>query len=259
MSKPAGKCVFCNKGGLSKGHILPDWIATFLRPRATHREQIIGEFATFVPTAKGPAAWRKVKQGHTGTRKPRNTCKTCNSGWMSLIEQGAIPAMEALMLGRPFLLDTFNQRLLASFLCLVSMRIDLAARGMPSVTAADRDWLRAHFLPSQDWRIWIAHHLPESVPIQHYHFSGLVMASDPTAKASPEYCNSQVTTLVLGNLCAHLFSSSVWHGLLGYEGIQLSQIWPPRAFDIDTSALPQIAEADVVWLHEALARESQPP
>lgn len=39
---------------------------------------------------------------------------------------------------------------------------------------------------------------------------------------------------------------------LGYHGIELTKIWPPRRFDIDSRFLPTLDEAEVVHLHEAL-------
>ncbi len=76
--------------------------------------------------------------------------------------------------------------------------------------------------------------------------------------AGPEYSNTQVTTLIVGKLCAHLFSSTVWTDFPGYEEPKLSSIWPQGHFDIDTGALPGIAAKLVPWLHETIAREGNP-
>jgi hypothetical protein len=67
----------------------------------------------------------------------------------------------------------------------------------------------------------------------------------------------QVATLVIGQLCAHSFYSPVID-FQGYEGITLAQIAPPRRFDIDTDYLPTMSDKEVLWLHEAFARESAP-
>src|SRR3982074_3142447 len=125
MSKPAGKCVFCGDTGLTHGHICPRWLQRILPSNATHHEQIVGEMHTFTPQVAGPPFRRQVHQGRVGSRKPRNTCKECNRGWMSRIEDAARNATISMILGNGFILTTFEQRLLASFLCLVSMRIEL--------------------------------------------------------------------------------------------------------------------------------------
>jgi len=73
----------------------------------------------------------------------------------------------------------------------------------------------------------------------------------------PEDCNTQVTTIVAGQLCAHIFSSSVWGNFKGYQGAPLTQIWPPHQLPIDTRFIRSIDNAGLPWLHEAVAREGK--
>jgi hypothetical protein len=74
-----------------------------------------------------------------------------------------------------------------------------------------------------------------------------------------EYCNSQVSTFVVGKLCAHLFSSTVFNVFDGYDGIKLTSIWPPSQLDIEMGAMPAISADAIPWLHEAISRELCPP
>jgi hypothetical protein len=67
----------------------------------------------------------------------------------------------------------------------------------------------------------------------------------------------QVTSLVIGKLYAHLFFSHVID-FQGYAGINLAKIWPPFQFDMNTAWFPGLSDQDVLWLHEAFARESKP-
>jgi hypothetical protein len=85
------------------------------------------------------------------------------------------------------------------------------------------------------------------------------ITSQPTDIIGAQYCNSQVTTLTIGRLFAHLFSSTVYPEFPGYEGIELAAIWPPRHLDIEVNDLPIVTEVEVPWLHESLARELQWP
>src|SRR5258708_255743 len=89
MSKPAGRCVFCGGTGLTRGHVWPDWLNKILPKTATHHEQETGKFNTFQTSVPGPEHSVRIGHGHARTRKPRNTCVTCNGGWMSLIEDRA--------------------------------------------------------------------------------------------------------------------------------------------------------------------------
>jgi hypothetical protein len=255
MSKPKGNCVFCGEAGsLTKSHVWPEWIEPILPRKATHYEQVIGGFTTFIPKSKRPAFRRKIRQGHVGTRKPRNTCVVCNGGWMRHIEEATMAFMPSLLLGKPFLLDTISQRLLATFLCLVSLRIEFSSQIARPAPVEDRDWLKMHFEPPPSWRIWIAKHKGNLRMDERY--TGMQISSSPEGPSGVDFLNSQVTTLVVGEFCAHLFCSTIWTDFEGYEGIRLSRIWPPRQIDIDTLFLPVMPENAVPWLHEAIARDT---
>jgi hypothetical protein len=252
VSKPRGKCAFCGKPGkLTKSHIWPDWIASLLPQTATHHERIIGKFYTFVPKAKGPAFDRTVKEGHVATRKPRNTCKQCNEGWMRHIEEAAMPIVQPLLAGVACSLDTDYQRILAAFLCLVVMRIEAGSK-LKSIPAEDRYWLMNHSEPPSHWKIWIAQYYGE--PLNDQRYTAMQIASSKDVQASEEHCNSQVTTLTIGNLCAHLFSSTNWLDFGGYEGAELTMIWPVSTRVIDTWRIEGVTQDEIPWLHEAVAR-----
>jgi len=256
MSQPKAKCVFCGQHGkLTKSHVWPKWLDSILPQSASHHEQIIGRFDTFVPTAAGPSYWRKVRQGHVGTRKPRNTCSKCNGEWMRQIEEAAMPIMRPLLRGNPYLLlEPPALELVASLLCLVSMRVEFLSREMRAIPAADHDWLRTKFTPPADWKIWIARYEGDLLTDERY--TAMQITSSRDVPVGVEHCNTQVTTLVVGHLCAHLFSSTVWRDFDGYEGIDLPAIWPPRKTAILARSLPVITQAEVPWPHETVARET---
>ena len=254
MSKPKGKCAFCGKpGNLTKSHIWPEWCEAILPQAATHHQQIIGEFQTFKPTAKGPQYSQKVRPGHVGSRKPRNTCLTCNGGWMRLIEENTMPFLDLLILGKPHSLDLVEQQMLAALLCLVSMRLEVSWReGPKAIPQSDRDWLMEYPEPPPNWKIWIGKHIGVNAIDQQH--TPMQIASSPDISIGAEYCNTQVTSLVVGQLYAHLFSSTVWKDFSGYNGIDLVQLWPLKHRTILVQSLPTIFDQDVVPLHETIPR-----
>jgi len=77
--------------------------------------------------------------------------------------------------------------------------------------------------------------------------------------AGPDDTNTQVTTIVVGRLCAHIFSSTVYDDFAGYVEPPMCRIWPITGFDIDTGYLPEIDAEDATWLHEAIGRDRNPP
>ena len=81
--------------------------------------------------------------------------------------------------------------------------------------------------------------------------TAMQIESQPTTHFGPEYCNTQVTTLIAGQLYAHVFFSTVWPDFPGYS---LIQIWPPTYPYIDTGLLPAMSDRDGVMLHETISR-----
>lgn len=255
MSKPAGKCVFCgDRRKLTKGHIWPAYAGRILPSTDKFYHIAIGRTETFTPIAPGPDFIQKTKPGHASTRAPKNTCKVCNNGWMSTIENSARYALTRLFLGDGFILDTVNQRLLASLLCLVSVRVEFSSFGMRAIPDEDRFHLMQAYEPPQGWKIWIGRF---SYPDRgHYwnRYNAMHLGlGAPATVTGPEHCNTQVTTLVAGQFCAHMLSSTVWPTYLRYR-IPLMPIWPENPFPLDTARMPTIGEADAIWIHEAIAR-----
>ena len=248
--------MFCSETGVTKGHVWPDWLNSILPRTATHHEELIGEFSTFTPDVPGPPKNYRVRQGHARSRKPRNTCGKCNSGWMSRIEDDAIKTATALIKDEPLSLTENAQRELAAFLCLISMRLEFLGR-LRAIPATDRIYLKDHKLPPASWMVWIAKYTGEKADEHWSRYCGMQLGLTPTDKVGAEHCNTQVTTLIIGKLCAHLFSSTEIP-FEGYEGARLTRIWPLTGLALDTRFLPDISDAAVVSLHEALARESKP-
>lgn len=253
MSKPAGKCVFClGRGRRTKGHVWPDWLGQVLPMTATHHEQETGQFYTFMPDVKGPTYEKRIKQGPVRSRKPRNTCGRCNSGWMSAIEGLAKPSLLPLIKGEPGVLTVPEQFWVASLLCLISLRLPYLGI-FRAVTIEDVDWLRYYREPSENWCVMLAHFAGEKADDHAARYFAIQLNHKSTDKVGPEYCNLQVATLVLGQFCAHVFYSPVM-AFPGYEGIDLCQIWPPTGFDVDTTDLTPLDDHAVLWLHETIPR-----
>jgi hypothetical protein len=174
---------------------------------------------------------------------------------MSRIESAAIPGTGPLLLGNGVLLDTYAQRALATLLSLIVIRLEFTEILTQAIPPEDRTQLKETFLPPWHWRIWIARYPGENSEMHRCSHTGFQFVSIPTESPGPVKCNTQVTTLVIGQLYAHVFSSTVWRDFSGYEGINFRQIWPPSQYDINPRLLPEISDADIVLVGEALARE----
>jgi hypothetical protein len=256
MSQAAGRCVFCGGGDLTKGHVWPDWLNRILGKTATHHEQETGKFKTFHPAVPGPEHVVRTRQGHARSRKPRNTCKRCNTGWMSLMEDRARGCATRLILGQPQLLDLSDQDAFASLLTLIAMRFEFLG-DMRAISAQERDWLRYYREPSKNWKIWISGFRGDDGDEHWSRTYAAQLESKPTDKVGPEYCNVRVSTFVIGRFCAHLFYSPIID-FQGYEGVHLTKLWPRQQIYVDTSELASLSGSETLLLHEAFAKESPP-
>ena len=201
-----------------------------------------------------PGAYAPKKVG--AEHRLRNTCLQCNSGWMSRIESMAKPAMTSLMFGEPILLDRVQQMLVASLLCLIAVRNEFSALAARGVSDGERKWLRTTLTPPWNWQIWIARYRGVR-PNEHWclHLPCHI-ASTPSTETGPDKCNTQTTTLAVGRLSAHLFSSTEILDFPGYSGINLCKIWPPRDWLIDWRVVQAYNEAVLRDLAESFSRET---
>jgi hypothetical protein len=253
-----GQCRFCGCfAALTKGHVWPKWLDQLLPRTATHHEQETGRFSTFEPSVPGPDYELKIRQGHARSRKPRNTCARCNNGWMSGIEGFAKFFMRPLILGYAPVLSPIAQFSISALLCLIATRLEFLGE-MRAIRVEDRDWLRYYREPNEHWRVWIAwfggddrdEHWARTYAVQH--------TLTPTEEVGAAYCDTRISTLVIGHVCAHIFycHDSELVSKMAYDGIRLTQIWPARGYDLPTAEMSVLDGKALLWLHEAYAREA---
>ncbi len=255
MAKSPGKCVFCKKQRtLTHGHVWPQWITDVMDFEETQHVILTGQIERYKPTMRVSGFRRQLRHGHGTSRKPRNTCIVCNSGWMSTIENIAKRPMTMLMCGEPLLLTTINQLHIASLLCLIAMRNEFNYLGVRAISDAERDWLRMKLTPPWNWQIWLSRYVGRSQRECWYWQFPMHVSSSPPSETGPHKCNTQTTTLAIGQLGAHLFSSTDFPEFGGYEGIHLCKIWPPAQWHVDWRRVPAYNELVLRHLADALSR-----
>jgi hypothetical protein len=110
MAKQTARlCQFCGRRGASKEHILARCIGRALDPN------IPGTTTRYRHYSENPEAGigGKVKYAGGTAYYSRAFCRSCNSGWMSQLEEHVRPVLEPLMHGRTRWLSPDDQRLLA--------------------------------------------------------------------------------------------------------------------------------------------------
>src|SRR5262249_39501881 len=122
---------------------------------------------------------------------------------------------------------------------------------------ADVDHLRTKLEPPPSWRIWITRFA--GIADGYYSAHTAMQRAALGGPVGIGRCNEQVSTFVVGRLCAHLFSSVSSMEFDRYEGIEQTRIWPASGFDIISDFIPQITLDQVDELHEAVAKAGYPP
>lgn len=188
---------------------------------------------------------------------------------MEAIEIYARPYITNLMLGRRQLLEPVHQYALAAFLSLVAIRIDISNRTAQAIPKEDHQHLIENREPGSTWKIWIMRYTEGAgddysyahspMAMRQFHKSQIPRLTRAEIAARPEDSNTQVTTICVGRLCAHIFSSTDFDEFTGYDGIDLTQLWPITGLAIDTGPLPSIDRLGSVWLHETISRSHNPP
>jgi hypothetical protein len=259
MSQPQKRCVFCGQTPATKSHIWPDWLGSLPLHKATRHEVNVGKLETFVSQADGPAPQTIIRQGRAGARKPRNVCLACNGGWMSRLEQLNKPALTALIIGKSIVLRPVDQWWLASMLGLITIRMEFTDPQMQGVPLNDRETLmKTGAVPLDTWKIWIARYDDLDTDDFWTGHLGMQVVSSPREIFRPHKCNTQVTTMVIGKLMAHVASSSVMSVPDGYSGVELAKIWPVGKFDICSLSLPSLDRLEAIHLHESWAQSIKP-
>jgi hypothetical protein len=153
--KPPGKCMFCSGGNLTKEHFWPRWAASLLPsyPENRHVEQVY----TYVEKSRlvRPPAIRQ-RTGNAWTKKIRVVCQSCNSGWMSRLEDKARIMLTPLIKGEAVELSLEAVLVLSQWIVL-EMMVGEQNQPIEVVTTAEQ---RRHFWQElempKNLNIWIA-------------------------------------------------------------------------------------------------------
>ena len=159
MVKQSGKCAFCAKPNLTHEHLWADWLLKGGHvPKAgqsRHSTSHTGRYAA--PEAPEFHLYRGKldRPGNTFTQTLRIVCKTCNSGWMSAMQDAAKETIISLMQGDRPVLDRQRQKTLAAWVAMHTMVKEFGDPRTQVTPYSQREYLRlAHEAPP-GWAIWI--------------------------------------------------------------------------------------------------------
>lgn len=195
----------------------------------------------------------QIKRGPLGSRKIRNVCTKCNSGWMSRLESAAKPALTDLILGNKTILDATNQKVISSWTVMTSIISEYTDTPTRSIPASDYQHLMNTNLPPDGWHIWLG----TCAGIrwkQGYRHHGLAVGPRQGFRWFVPKYNTQFSTFGIGSLLIHAASSTVPNLVQKFDKSTLGgliQIWPqmspnvtlPSALVLTDEQANQIADA----------------
>lgn len=230
MAKPPGRCIFCDGRPLSKEHVFGDWLRDIF-PRdagTTHTDGVINWGAGGLTSAEATVITRK-RQGHAGTRKVRVVCKTCNNGWMSLLEERTKPLLKPLIAGQDAVLDANAQKTLATWAAKTAITAEHLKPRPGMIRPNECRWIKDNLAPPEGCHVWVAaydgHAWRELTIYQQRANLDITAINGPTLE--PHYIKA--TTFGLGNLLFLILSTSwdkAWRQFVDYDTVGLRHIWP---------------------------------
>lgn len=148
--------MFCENAANSKEHFWPEW----MHPLIGKKESVSyeGPYITYAPWEGRKVTSEKPKPGDLLTLKIRRVCAQCNSGWMSLLENAAMPFLKPMELGQSVILSGDDAQVLARWVTMKCMVLEHLRHDTYVAPKIDRVRLRENGAVPDYYKIYISHH-----------------------------------------------------------------------------------------------------
>ncbi len=161
-ARPQRLCIFCGRPRLTREHVWADWLKRYIPKTAANYSYLS---ATLHPAHS--EFQRKKISGDLRSRKLRVVCTSCNTGWMSQLQERAKPYLLPLIHGDTTAFYTDAQQLLSAWIAMFVMVAEHFDRYKVVSTNRERRYLRKELRAPPNWRIWIGDY-------QHGNWPGLL-------------------------------------------------------------------------------------
>lgn len=225
-------CVFCKGTPLTKEHIFPDWLKSILDRESELKHSSDRLSVQFEHGKAFLTPFRKQKSGNLMSTKLLIVCKSCNSGWMSMLQQQTKPILTPLVLGESIILKTaeIDQRL--KWIVMATMVAEFDDREYKRIPISQ---LRAFKLDPkipEGWKIWIGAY--EGTKPAHYNHIGSTQLS-----RNFRVTHLQASTFIIGKFIIYAVSSDDETTIKNYSNQitdKLVQIYPHKSSFFFTSS-----------------------
>ena len=221
------RCLFCENTADSREHLWPAWIHDRIKIEESIRIAI-GK----LPVQKSDNAEIKIKC----------VCKTCNSGWMSQLENQCLPLVGSLAQDLSISLDSSQQSLLATWALKMAMVTDSTNKKTRDLfyEKEERDRMRSDQAIPERAKVWIGRASKNS-------FAAIgtdVWIDMPNIR---KVAKGSVSTIVVGRLVIQVLTIHVLHDHLTSDAaIAAVQPKPGRWNDSLLSVWP-VGSSSISW------------
>lgn len=202
-------CIFCGRhDGLSKEHLWPEWMASYL-PLGPHNAHI-SEVHSGIPKQSRTLQRRSERPGPVHTKKVRAVCRTCNNGWMSVVETEAKPVLLSALTEEALIVRPSESLKLSRWAVLKAI-VGEHASNDHLTPYDDRSALRTERAIPPYFRVFAAMHRSQTRTAYARHSATLSLSIKGPAPPLPKGItrNVQITTLLVGPLCLHVTAMRV--------------------------------------------------
>lgn len=122
----AGRCIFCNGSGLTKQHVVPDWMSVLMvnaepvsQSRFVHSVGMASQLDEVLISSEDVV--HKNYSTIFGQMRYRNVCLNCNGGWISKIEQASKVILEPMIVGEDLQIPVESSKLISLALAMIAV------------------------------------------------------------------------------------------------------------------------------------------
>ncbi len=174
----ANICIYCGRPGSSKEHVWPKWVRTHALKVMNIK---IANFQSYSGThdrvGRDPVSIMR-KEGHSRLSLTiRHACQECNTGWMSNLEEVAIPIVKPMIEGKKTRLTLDETKILRAWATKTALHFILDGEEsfgklIPPGFAHDLYRGRHSYEPVPNVQVWTAFYNPLAA-FQYRHMSAL--------------------------------------------------------------------------------------
>ena len=153
-------CIFCGqKGKKSKEHLWPVWMHEYLGKEGDGNN--VRESTSF-KNREHIGGSKFERQGYLFTTKFRVVCRSCNSGWMSKLEEAIKPVLLKLVKGEETKLQEEDQKLLSRWIAMKVITGEHAEKELQVTPKEDRFLLKEKGEIPEYFAIYVSTHTTEA-------------------------------------------------------------------------------------------------